>query len=65
MLVSNGILLFGRVLSVGVNLGTESVDAPTAIEVFLPALPWEGYLEARTTTVAEGLGIFKDIVTAD
>ena len=46
-------------------LATESVDAPTAIEVFLPAIPREGYLEARTTTVAEGLGIFKDIVTAD
>ncbi len=46
-------------------LTTESVDAPTAIEVFLPALPREGYLEAGTTTVAEGLGIFKDFVTAD
>jgi hypothetical protein len=46
-------------------LATESVDAPTAIKVFLPALPREGYLEAGTTTVAEGLGIFKDIVTAD
>ena len=32
---------------------------------FLPALPQEGYLEAQTTTVAEGLGIFKDIITAD
>ena len=46
-------------------LATESVDARTAIEVFLPALPREGYLKARTTTVAEGLGILKDIVTAD
>ena len=47
-------------------LATESVDAPTAIKDFRPALPREGYLEARTTTgVAEGLGIFKDVVTAD
>jgi hypothetical protein len=45
-------------------LATESVDAPTAIEVFLPALPREGYLEARTMTVADKLGFF-DLVTAD
>jgi hypothetical protein len=47
-------------------LGTELVDAPTAIDDFRPAIPREGYLEVRTTTgVAEGLGIFKYIVTAD
>ncbi len=45
-------------------LATESVDAPTAIKVFLPALPREGYLEAGTTTVADYLGFF-DLVTAD
>jgi hypothetical protein len=47
-------------------LVTESVDAPTAIKVFLPGLPREGYLKAQTTTgVAEGLGISKDVLTAD
>ena len=44
---------------------TGSVEAPTAVEVFLPALPRERYLEARTTTVADNLGFFDDLVTAD
>ncbi len=46
-------------------LATNSVDAPTAIEEFLPALAREGYLEAGTMTVADNLGFFKDLVTAD
>ncbi len=45
-------------------LVTESADAPTGIEVFIPALPREGYLEAGTTTVADNLGFF-NLVTAD
>jgi hypothetical protein len=44
---------------------TGSVETPTAVEVFLPALPREGYLEAGTTTVADNLGFFDDLATAD
>jgi hypothetical protein len=44
---------------------TGSVETPTAVKVFLPALPREGYLEAGTTTVADNLGFFDDLVTAD
>ena len=44
---------------------TGSVEAPTAVKVFLPALPREGYLEAGTMTVADNLGFFDDLVTAD
>ncbi len=44
---------------------TGSVEAPTAVEVFLPALPREGYLEAGMTTVADNLGFFDDLVTPD
>ena len=45
-------------------LATGSVDAPTAIK-FLPALPREGYLEAGTTTVADKLGFFDDLVDGE
>jgi hypothetical protein len=65
MLVRNGSLLFGRELSVGVLFGDRISRCTYSNQSFLPALPREGYLETGTTTVAEGLGIFKDIVTAD
>ncbi len=44
---------------------TGSVETPTAVEVFLPALPREGYLEAGTTTVADNLGFFDDLVDGE